>query len=91
MENHGLSVHSSPPNFLFPSTKVFFPCYGGTYMWLVKVADHKFHFSAYPQRNLSLLNKDMAVCFRSIITKHIQEKQEQKETTTTIFNKKDSL
>ena len=79
-----------PSQLPFPFYKTVLPLLWG----YLHVACHgcrpQISLLCLPQRNLSLLKKDMAVCFRSIITKHIQEKQEQKETTTTIFNKKDS-
>lgn len=50
MENHRHFVYFSPPNFLSPSTKVFFACHAGTYMWLTTVADPELQFSANSEK-----------------------------------------
>ena len=43
-------VYSSPPEFLFPPIKEFSsPCFGGTYTWLIMVADPELQFSADPE------------------------------------------
>ena len=49
VESHGLFVDNNPSNFLFTSLKVFFPCYKGTYTWLVMVGYHELQFSADPE------------------------------------------
>ena len=86
------SVCSLQPSQLpFPFYKSVLPLLWGYLLVACHGCRPQISLLCLPQRNLSLLKKDTAVCFRSIITKHIQEKQEQKETTTTIFNKKDSL
>lgn len=65
MENHRHFVYFSPPNFLSPSTKVFFACHAGTYMWLTTVTDPELQFSANSEKKKKkqtfLLEKNLAV------------------------------
>lgn len=47
MKSHELFISSSPPNFLFPSVKVFsLPHYAGTCLWLTMFADSDSRFFA---------------------------------------------